>query len=60
MELIKLGRLGYSNMTGAYERVTVDAVNTTMMSYAGTPSGVKMPITMSGVFTDQGVRAKRP
>jgi hypothetical protein len=50
------GWLGYSNMDGRYEWVTVDAVNTTMMSYAGAPgSGSKMPITMSGVFTDQGV-----
>jgi hypothetical protein len=50
------GWLGYSNMDQRYEWVTVDAVNTTMMSYAGAPgSGSKMPITMSGVFTDQGV-----
>jgi hypothetical protein len=50
------GWLGYSNMDRRYEWVTVDAVNTTMMSYTGAPgSGSKMPITMSGVFTDQGV-----
>ena len=50
------GWLGYSNMDRRYEWVTIDAVNTTMMSYAGAPgSGIKMPITMSGVFTDQGV-----
>jgi hypothetical protein len=50
------GWLGYSNMDRRYEWVTVDAVNTTMMSYAGAlGSGSKMPITMSGVFTDQGV-----
>jgi hypothetical protein len=50
------GWLGYSNMDRRYEWVTIDAVNTTMMSYAGAPgSGMKMPITMSGVFTDQGV-----
>jgi hypothetical protein len=50
------GWLGYSNMDRRYEWVTVDAVNTTMMSYAGAPgSGSTMPIAMSGVFTDQGV-----
>jgi hypothetical protein len=50
------GWLGYSNMDRRYEWVTIDAVNSTMMSYAGAPgSGSSMPITMSGVFTDQGV-----
>jgi hypothetical protein len=50
------GWLGYSNMDRRYEWATIDAVNTTMMWYAGAPgSGSKLPITMSGVFTDQGV-----
>jgi hypothetical protein len=54
------GWLGYSNMDRRYEWVTVDAVNTTMMSYAGAlGSGSKMPITMSGVFTDQGVAGEQ-
>jgi hypothetical protein len=50
------GWLGYSIMDQRYEWVTIDAVNTTMMSYVGKPgSGGKMPINMFGVFTDQGV-----
>jgi hypothetical protein len=50
------GWLGYSNMDRRYEWVTIDAVNSTMMSYAGAPgSGSKAPITVMGVFTDQGV-----
>jgi hypothetical protein len=50
------GWLGYSNMDDRYEWVTIDAVNTTIMRYAGTPgSGDETPISMSGVFTDQGV-----
>jgi hypothetical protein len=50
------GWLGYSNMDHRYEWVTIDAVNSTMMSYVGVKaSGTKMPIIMSGVFTDQGV-----
>jgi Protein of unknown function (DUF1579) len=54
------GWLGYSTMDRRYEWVTIDAVNTTMMSYAGTPgSGDKRPIDMSGVFTDQGVAGEQ-
>jgi quinol monooxygenase YgiN len=50
------GWLGYSNMDRRYEWVTIDSLNTTMMRYLGVPgSGEKMPIDMSGVFTDQGV-----
>ena len=50
------GWLGYSNMDRRYEWVTIDAVNSTMMSYAGAPgSGADKPISMTGVFTDQGV-----
>ena len=50
------GWLGYSNMDRRYEWVTIDPVNTTMMRYEGAPnSGDQVPISMSGVFTDQGV-----
>lgn len=50
------GWLGYSIMDGYYEWVTIDPVNTTMMYFKGTPNSEgQMPITMSGVFTDQGV-----
>ena len=50
------GWLGYSNMDRRYEWVTIDAVNSTMMSYAGAPgSGAERPISMTGTFTDQGV-----
>jgi hypothetical protein len=50
------GWLGYSTMDRRYEWITIDAVNSTMMSYAGAPgSGEQKPISMTGVFTDQGV-----
>jgi hypothetical protein len=50
------GWLGYSTMDRRYEWVTIDPVNTTMMYFKGTPNSEgQMPITMSGVFTDQGV-----
>jgi Protein of unknown function (DUF1579) len=50
------GWLGYSRMDDRYEWVTIDAVNTTLMSYAGTPgTGSESPINMLGKFTDQGV-----
>jgi hypothetical protein len=50
------GWLGYSTMDRRYEWVTIDAINSTMMSYASAKgSGTNMPISMSGVFTDQGV-----
>jgi quinol monooxygenase YgiN len=50
------GWLGYSNMDRRYEWVTIDSLNTTMMIYLGKPgSGNKLPIDMTGVFTDQGV-----
>ncbi|HET8563844.1 MAG TPA: DUF1579 family protein [Candidatus Binatia bacterium] len=50
------GWLGYSIMDRRYEWVTIDSLNTTMMRYLGKPgSGGKMPISMTGVFTDQGV-----
>jgi len=43
-------------MDRRYEWVTIDAVNSTMMSYVGARgSGPRLPIIMSGVFTDQGV-----
>ena len=50
------GWLGYSIMDDRYEWVTIDPVNTAMMTYEGAPgSGSQRPISMSGVFTDQGV-----
>jgi hypothetical protein len=50
------GWLGYSTMDERYEWVTIDPVNTTMMYFAGaSKSGRQIPITMSGIFTDQGV-----
>jgi Protein of unknown function (DUF1579) len=50
------GWLGYSTMDRRYEWVTIDAVNSTMMSYVSAKGfGTNMPISMSGVFTDQGV-----
>jgi Protein of unknown function (DUF1579) len=50
------GWLGYSNMDHRYEWVTIDAVNSTMMRYAGAlGTGAERPISMSGTFTDQGV-----
>jgi hypothetical protein len=50
------GWLGYSTMDNRYEWVTIDGVNSMMMSYAGKPgTGSARPISMSGVFTDQGV-----
>jgi hypothetical protein len=50
------GWLGYSTMDARFEWVTIDAVNTTMMFYLGEPgTGIKLPASMSGRFTDQGV-----
>jgi len=50
------GWLGYSIMDRRYEWVTIDSLNTTMMRYLGKEgSGEEMPISMAGVFTDQGV-----
>jgi len=53
------GWLGYSIMDDRYEWVTIDGVNTTMMTYVGKPGAEKpgsgAPISMTGVFTDQGV-----
>ena len=49
------GWLGYSNLDRRYEWVTI-APRVPMMIYLGKPgSGEKMPIDVSGVFTDQGV-----
>jgi hypothetical protein len=54
------GWLGYSNIDARYEWVTVDAVNANMMSYAGQRgSEPHTPITMTGMFTDQGVTGER-
>jgi hypothetical protein len=50
------GWLGYSIMDGRYEWVTIDPVNTTMMRFEGVPNSAgQVPISMSGIFTDQGV-----
>ncbi len=49
------GWLGYSNMNRRYEWVTI-APRVPMMFYVGEPgSGERLPIEMTGVFTDQGV-----
>jgi hypothetical protein len=49
------GWLGYSNIDRRYEWVTI-APRVPMMIYLGKPaSGERMPIDVSGVFTDQGV-----
>jgi hypothetical protein len=54
------GWLGYSTMDRRYEWVTIDAVNTMMMSYAGARgSGDRRPISMTGVFTDQGIAGEQ-
>lgn len=54
------GWLGYSIMDPRYEWVTIDSLNTTMMRYLGkSGSGEKIPIDMTGVFTDQGVVNER-
>jgi hypothetical protein len=54
------GWLGYSNMDQRYEWVTIDGTNSNMMSYASASgSGSKIPISMSGVFTDQGVAGEQ-
>jgi quinol monooxygenase YgiN len=50
------GWLGYSNMDRRYEWVTIDSLNSTMMIYLGKPgTGKKLPIDVTGVFSDQGV-----
>jgi len=49
------GLLGFSNIDGRFEWVTVDAANANMMIYRGEDgSGPRMPIVVSGTFTDQG------
>jgi hypothetical protein len=50
------GWLGYSNMERRHEWITIDAVNSNMMYYAGKPGTTSQsPIIVTGVFTDQGV-----
>jgi hypothetical protein len=50
------GWLGYNNMEGRFEWVTIDGVNSALMTYsAALKSGPSAPISMTGVFTDQGV-----
>jgi Protein of unknown function (DUF1579) len=52
----RLGLLGYSTMDERYEWITVDATNANMMIYLGAPrTAEQTPISMAGVFTDQGV-----
>jgi quinol monooxygenase YgiN len=54
------GWLGYSIMDRRYEWTTIDSLNTTMMRYLGkSGSADKMPINMTGVFTDQGVVSEK-
>ena len=54
------GWLGYSNMDKRYEWITIDAVNSNMMIYAGNAiSGNKLMISMSGTFIDQGVAGEQ-
>jgi hypothetical protein len=43
-------------MEGRFEWVTIDAVNSALMTYSAAPqSGPTLPATLTGVFTDQGV-----
>ena len=50
------GTLGWSTVDERYEFVTQDAVNANMMIYLGADrSRPGFPISMSGVFTDQGI-----
>jgi hypothetical protein len=54
------GLLGFSNVDQRYEWVTVDAANANMMIYRGQDgSGPRLPIEMTGVFTDQGWLGER-
>ena len=54
------GWLGYSNMDKRYEWITIDGVNSNMMTYAGNAiAGSKVVISMSGTFTDQGVAGEQ-
>lgn len=56
----RLGLLGYSTMDRCYEWVTVDGLNANMMIYRGEHgSGERLPITVKGVFTDQGLISER-
>lgn len=49
------GLLGFSNIDQRYEWITVDASNANMMIYQGEPgSGPRLPVSVKGVFTDQG------
>ncbi len=53
----RFGILSYSTMDKRYEWTTVDALNSTQMTYKGAKnsSRVNGDIVMSGKFTDQGV-----
>jgi hypothetical protein len=53
----RMGVLSYSTMDKRYEWNTVDALNTMMMTYKGTPGSASAAgdIVMTGQFTDQGV-----
>ena len=54
-QYFRKGWLGYSNIDQRYEWVTI-APLVPMMIYLGKPgSGEKMPIEVTGTFTDQGV-----
>jgi hypothetical protein len=56
MPIWRAGWLAYSNMERRYEWVTIDNINTTMMSYkSASGSGPRLPISLVGAFIDQGV-----
>lgn len=54
------GTLGYSNMDRRFEWVTQDALNANMMIYQGAKgSGPRLPTSMIGTFTDQGLLGEK-
>ena len=49
------GLLGFSNIDQRYQWITVDASNANKMINQGEPgSGPRLPVSVKGVFTDQG------
>lgn len=56
----RTGLMGYDNMERRYEWVTADNFTPTLMSYRSAPgSGLRMPIDMTGTFTDLGVTGEQ-
>jgi hypothetical protein len=59
----RMGLLGYSNMDARYEWVTADGLNANLMIYRSDPmsgnqlsnTAAGLEITLSGIFTDQGL-----